>query len=167
MSYLILFKCNGIKWPNTTNTMTNNETFIIDNKTDNILITFVIKPLYALFQVDHSLCGREWTRAKQLSDALSSHPVSPWAHIPHSGLWNHFCSPSEKAPPHAEIHKFMSIHHQHVKREDVVKTECDREQRERLKGKRREEMERKRRAGKQKDRHVAKARVKEKNLERQ
>lgn len=36
-----------------------------------------------------------------------------------------FALPQKRAP-HAEIHKFMSIHHQHVKREDVVKTECER-----------------------------------------
>lgn len=41
---------------------------------------------YALFQVDPSLCGGEWTRTKQLSSALSSHPVPPQARIPHSRL---------------------------------------------------------------------------------
>lgn len=59
-----------------------------DNRTVGILLTHLrqVEPLYALFQVDHSLCGREWTRTKQLSGALSSHPVPPPAHIPHSRL---------------------------------------------------------------------------------
>lgn len=45
-----------------------------------------MRSLYALFQVDRSLCGREWTRTKQLSSALSSHPVPLQARIPHSRL---------------------------------------------------------------------------------
>lgn len=45
-----------------------------------------MRSLYALFQVDRSLCGREWTRTKQLPSALSSHPVPSQARIPHSRL---------------------------------------------------------------------------------
>lgn len=50
-----------------------------------------------------------------------------------------------------------------------MKTECDRVQRERVKGERPEEIKRKRMVGKQNDGHVAKrvARVKEEKLERQ
>lgn len=105
------------------------KTVAIEYKAFGILSTCLrsVRPLYALFQVDHSLCKREWTRTKQLSCALSSHPFPPQAHIPHSRLWNHFWSPSEEGPPmQKSINSWASTIH--MKRKDMVKIECDREQ---------------------------------------
>lgn len=89
------------------------------------------RPLYGLFQVCHSLCGREWTRTKQLSGTLSSHPVPARDYIPHSRLWNHFGLPRKRAPMQKSINSWASTIHTWNERMWWKKEkEYDREERE-------------------------------------